>query len=619
MLIQVPASAPIVFNRFREDYNGTFSYPDVLQNYTRSLTNMFTSTSVKDIVGEIAKYSPDFANRLKQMDIEANKSDFGNIPDTGNKSYNNFKRLIQKTAFLGLTQMNMRLNAATWIAAHRLADAGKIKGVDPKVPQQVIEYANSVIRTELESNDILDKSAVQRMKGTTRLFTQYYSQMNVITNKFISAGYGAKIGWQDAMDLPFAERYAKRTEVAARLANRFLMAAILPAVGIGIARSVVKSREEEEKEFADYFKDGSFQVMDSFIGLRDLSFFIQTAGKKPPTLPAYQSSADVVVAGNALIDFAKSPLKPDETFEFSNKEVNAMVKTLGLLGVPARPAKYLYDLVTGDDISEMDFGSNPIKAIDQMIADVGGITIDDFMKTANEDATGALDEGQTNDDIKKGLEDIKDATGPKSVFKNPEANAIYLADVNKEIQLSSSETKALEDYMYVVGSAESGFNEDAVSESGAVGWYQFMKGTWSGLYKQYPELLRTSTVPTDLNLQNKAMWKLTGKNFYRLQKEGLAQTKSNMYALHVTGERQGIDLLKAADSESITNLVNQNDILANPVALLGVRKSQALAMDLSKVTAGQVKKNIKNYLLKAIDRAVAYEERQKLKDIADNN
>ena len=619
MLIQVPASAPIVFNRFREDYNGTFSYPDVLQNYTRSLTNMFTSTSVKDIVGEIAKYSPDFANRLKQMDIEANKSDFGNIPDTGNKSYNNFKRLIQKTAFLGLTQMNMRLNAATWIAAHRLADAGKIKGVDPKVPQQVIEYANSVIRTELESNDILDKSAVQRMKGTTRLFTQYYSQMNVITNKFISAGYGTKIGWQDAMDLPFAERYAKRTEVAARLANRFLMTAILPAVGIGIARSVVKSREEEEKEFADYFKDGSFQVMDSFVGLRDMSFFIQTAGKKPPTLPAYQSGADIIIAANALIDFGKSPLKPDETFEFSNKEVNAMVKTLGLLGVPARPAKYLYDLVTGDDISEMDFGSNPIKAIDQMIADVGGITIDDFMKTANEDATGALDEGQTNEDIKKGLEGIKDSTEPKSVFKNPEANAVYLADVNKEIQLSSSEIKALEDYMYVVGYGESKFDENAIHDEGATGWYQFKQGTWSGLYKQYPELLRTSTVTTDLNLQNKAMWKLTGKNFYRLQDKGLSPTKSNLYALHIAGEGDGISLLKAAESEPVTNILSRKALISNPKALLGVRPSQALAMDLSKVTAGQVKKNIKNYLLSAIDGAVAYEERQKLKDIADNN
>lgn len=605
ILIQ-PSSMPIVFNRLSEDYNGNtlISRGDVLQDYARSAVNMFTMSpeNIKNVIGEIGKYSPDFANRLKQMDVEINKAQFDLTPETGNKIWNNTKKLNQKIAFTALTQMNMRMNAATWVTAYRLAESGKIKGIKVGDEQASIDYANSVIRTELEANDALDKSSIQRQRGAIRLFTSFYSQMNVLTNKFISAGYAANIEWMNTEGLPIKDKLKKRAEIAAQLAGRFLFTAVIPAAIVGSVRGIMRDKEEE---FTDYIKNGAFQIADSFIGLRDVSYIMQTGAKRTPTIPVYQNMLDVALVGNGMIDLALSPLK-DESFQFTKKEIDAMWRSSGLVGVPARPLKYLFNLY--DENSEsFDFldGASVTSAIKEMSDKVGSVTTQDSKDMLKQDAEEAfkdVDDPQSQEI----LQDVKSKVEPIDSFSNPEGSEVYLSDVNKIQSFSASEAKTMNLFMAIARQAESGNNPNAVNPyTNAAGYYQFIPSTWKALSKQYPDLGLGQNVPTGKDTiarQNKAMWKLSAKNWYRLKKEGLDTNPTTLYTMHLLGEdkdgtRKGIGLLKASSGTKALNVLNKNELLLNPKATLGMNNAQAVKADLSKVTVEMVKNNIRNYLL----------------------
>jgi hypothetical protein len=593
-LIQPTSTIP-VWDRFTKDHVSPLgALVDVSQDYIRSLTNFtaMRSSVLNSVVAEIAKVSPDFRNRMKQLDVVSQGAEFDNTPKTGNKTLNNIIDTNNKMAFYGLTQINLRMNAATWVTAKRLADAGKIKGIKAGDQAAAINYANSVIRTELESNDIMDKSAAQRQEGVIKLFTQFYSQMNVITNKFIQAGYDAKLDWMDTTDMSVSDKIKHRTIISAKLANAFLVNAVLPAAYIGAIRGVLKG-EEEEKEWSDYLKGGAYQVADSFLGLRDFTYFMQNDMKRTPSIPLYGFIGDVYIAGNAAIDLAWSPVD----FEFSNKQMKSVVRTLGAFNVPAKPAKYLYDLATGEDLTNLDFGANVFDVIENITNDVGFPTEEGAIQQINDDATSMIDEVDGNK--KELLETVKKATEVTSKFENPEGDEVYLADVNKTQTFSESEKASVKVFMRIASFAESNNDPNAYHSDGAAGRWQFKPGTWRPLSKQYPELGLGDTPPYGEDsdkAQNKAMWKLTAKNYYRLEKEQITPSFTNLYSLHILGETDGIPVLQAGERSKALSIISKDALLSNPMALLGVTGTGARNLDLSKVTIKQVRSNIKNYI-----------------------
>lgn len=92
------------------------------------------------------------------------------------------------------------------------------------------------------------------------------------------------------------------------------------------------------------------------------------------------------------------------------------------------------------------------------------------------------------------------------------------------------------DYLASTRAKESGGNDAAANpNSTALGRYQFTKGTWAGLAKQYPDLGLTPNGRTDPAQQERAMQAFTRDNAQALTAAGIPINPTNLYGAHFLG------------------------------------------------------------------------------------
>jgi hypothetical protein len=137
----------------------------------------------------------------------------------------------------------------------------------------------------------------------------------------------------------------------------------------------------------------------------------------------------------------------------------------------------------------------------------------------------------------------------------------------QNVERARGEISVPSDYYGLIRSAESGTNDRAVSETGAVGRYQFIKSTWLSLFQdvkssRYAEIQKANTgadgtvdqkavqaavlaLRNDPDLQEELVRALTIRNAASLDKEGFAPTSRNLYAAHNIGAGGASALLRA--------------------------------------------------------------------------
>lgn len=632
MIIQF-TSIPMVWTRFQEDYNGNIvaGFGDVSQNYTRTLTDMFTNSfdSNKNVMNEIAKYNPDFANRLKQLDISTDKI---GVPDTGNKLWNQTKQATQDAAFFALNQISIRMNAATWITANNLAMEGKIKGVTKGDSKAAIEYANHVLRVELEANDTIDKSDIQRSRGAmVRLFTMFYSQMNVIYNKFAATGRLVKVKWTND----------EKAQAMGLLATRFVMLAIVPAILEETIRAWFRDKKEKEKERKpeDYLKEGAYQILSSVPFARDMVYAIDKGSKRSPTIGFYEDAFNLYLSTKGVINYIQNYDTKTVKGAMGGKQgVRAFWQSAylagGAVGVPIKASKMLYDFSQGDFVEGV-FNSDTYNIINDVltnsISDLN-VSIEDIKNTIKDETNEAIQQ-ESDPEKKELLDQLKSTVEPKDVFDSPEGNTITLNELKADgtvgpmgdgkVSLSDREMSIIKTYNRLLRSGLESPNDPNAENPKppyAKGYYQHIASTWSSITKLYPELGLNPSVPLPKNFdterekqiairqQNAAQWKLTAELLYKNRNNGIPMNFTTMYISHMLEIGEAQKLLKAEGSKKVKDVLSKKGLNAlknNAIAAL-----DSGSLDLSTATVKQVKESYKKYITKGINK-LAKEEPNK--------
>lgn len=117
-----------------------------------------------------------------------------------------------------------------------------------------------------------------------------------------------------------------------------------------------------------------------------------------------------------------------------------------------------------------------------------------------------------------------------------------------------------------IGSAESGGNALARNpESSASGKYQFIQKTFEGVQKNNPDLPKVSWQEFQKNpeIQDQYQVALRQENEAVLQRNGFEPTPSNAYLTHYFGAPKGISLLKANETDPITEHLSSEILKKN--------------------------------------------------------
>ncbi|WHQ69474.1 hypothetical protein [Methylorubrum extorquens] len=140
------------------------------------------------------------------------------------------------------------------------------------------------------------------------------------------------------------------------------------------------------------------------------------------------------------------------------------------------------------------------------------------------------------------------------------------------------------DYLATTRAKESGGNDAAANpNSTALGRYQFTKGTWAGLAKQYPDLGLTPNGRTDPAQQERAMQAFTRDNARALTSAGIPINPTNLYGAHFLGA--------SGASKFIPGALNSPDAPAASLVGPGVASANRTVFfnrDGSPKTAGEV-------------------------------
>lgn len=159
-------------------------------------------------------------------------------------------------------------------------------------------------------------------------------------------------------------------------------------------------------------------------------------------------------------------------------------------------------------------------------------------------------------------------TAPTDVAKEVEQNSnpgiqsshpfINTSELDKDNGISDS-------YYNAIAQHESGNSNTASNpSSSALGKYQFLKGTWEGLMKQFPDLGLTSNGRTDEAQQELAIRAFTGENAKILKTASVPVNNGSLYAAHFLGAGEASKVWNTDPSTSMTDLVTSKVVAANP-------------------------------------------------------
>lgn len=238
---------------------------------------------------------------------------------------------IKRAAFKSVMQAaDLGVAIPTWMGAYRQAMDGKVENIQANTQKEAVEYADNLVRDTKGSGSAKDMAAIQSAGGQLgRLFTMFYTQINVIDNQMMLAG----------------RQYAMDKDIP-KLAGTMAMVWFLQAPMIEALRGHTPGDDEGWLKWAA--KSEVLFPMRMIPGLREFANYMESRRGVEIT-PVNRAVETLFKTAGNLIDTGAR--QKDEWTDQDYKD--ALMTTGYLTGLPTRqPIKtmgYLHDWATGDE------------------------------------------------------------------------------------------------------------------------------------------------------------------------------------------------------------------------------------------------------------------------------
>lgn len=238
---------------------------------------------------------------------------------------------VKRAAFKAVMQAaDLGVAIPTWMGAYRQAMDGKVENIEANMHPRAVEYADNLVRDTKGSGSAKDMAAIQSAGGQLgRLFTMFYTQINVIDNQMMMAGR------QFAMDKDIP-----------KLAGTMAMVWFLQAPMVEAIRGRTPQDGESWLKWAA--KSEVLFPMRTIPGLREFANFMDSR-KDVTVTPVNRAVESLFKTAGNVADTVTG--KKEEWTDQDYK--NAIMSAGYLTGLPTRqPIKtmsYLHDWMTGDE------------------------------------------------------------------------------------------------------------------------------------------------------------------------------------------------------------------------------------------------------------------------------
>lgn len=244
---------------------------------------------------------------------------------------------IKRATFKAVSQAtDLCVAIPTWLGAYRKALEGDVKNVPENNHQMAVEYADNLVRDIKGSGAAKDMAAIQSAGGQLgRLFTMFYSQVNVIDNQLMMAGRQAAID----KDIP--------KFVATMMAVWFIPGPLVESI-------MGHTKKEDESTPEWLAKTELLYPLRMVPGLREFANYLEN--KKAVEITPVNRAVETIfkTAGNILGSTPGIKELVGEKEEWKDSDYRDAVMATGYLtGLPTRqPLKtmsYLHDWMNGDE------------------------------------------------------------------------------------------------------------------------------------------------------------------------------------------------------------------------------------------------------------------------------
>lgn len=241
---------------------------------------------------------------------------------------------LKRSAFWGIMRgVDLGIAVPTWMGAYRKAMEGGVKNIESGNEPEAIEYADQLVRDTKGSGAAKDLAPIQSAGGELgKLFTMFYTQLNVIDNQFMQAYREFKVD----KNIPKIMTTAAMTWFLPAAATELLRGKT-PTDDEGWGKWLAKaellypaSMIPGLREVVSFWQRGDLQASPVFEAIKTMAKTAQNAAQSTPLLKE--------VAG--------------EKDEWTDKDYQDALMTAGYsTGLPTRQAikttQYLYDWMTG--------------------------------------------------------------------------------------------------------------------------------------------------------------------------------------------------------------------------------------------------------------------------------
>lgn len=241
---------------------------------------------------------------------------------------------VDEAWFYHIGLMDLALSIPTWMGAYQKAMDGGLENVEKGDEKAAVEYADSVVRKTMAAGAAKDLSQVQRGGELKRLFTAFYSQLNLQFNQLQQSGQNYKL-----------------TGDLGKLSSSLLLVWFFQAVGDDLLKG--RGPDDDEEWMPWLLRKTAFFPFQTVVVGRDIISALDRkidTGRKTnfSPSPAFQ-------AFEALIDAAvPAVVKPFSGEEYTRGDARNAVTAAGYaLKLPTRQlwltGEYLHDLMTGEE------------------------------------------------------------------------------------------------------------------------------------------------------------------------------------------------------------------------------------------------------------------------------
>lgn len=277
------------------------------------------SAESNDMKYRLSTFDRDVRDNLKKSNIIAKRKGVFSVADV-------YLAEIEKYYFSIIGLNDLAVSIPTYLGAKEKAMDGNVKGIKAGDEKAAISYAEKIVRTTQSANSVMDLSAIQRGGELQKLFTMFYSQMNIQFNQ-----------WARTV------QNVKRTGNFKDIFAAVFYLAFIPAV----CKEIIYGNDEDKAWWKRVGKGMVTEPLESVIILRDIVGFSEKRD--------YEMSP-ATKAGGYYFQAAKSAYERafGDKEELTRKDIRNMIDAIGVTipfptGQVWKSAEYFLDWMAGNE------------------------------------------------------------------------------------------------------------------------------------------------------------------------------------------------------------------------------------------------------------------------------